>query len=141
MDICEDFESLSKKDVIRGLHFQTKCPQAKIVRVIKGRIIDVLVDLRHHSVTFGQNMQIELSQDNHLGILIPAGMAHGFGVMSEEAIVSYKCIGKYLKNFDSGIIWNDKDLGIKWGIEKPILSERDCKHMTFVQFVKTYGGL
>lgn len=141
VDIYEDFESLSKKDVIRGLHFQTQCPQVKIVRAIRGRIIDVVVDLRRESATFGQSMSIELSQDNHLSILVPSGMAHGFRVLSEEALVSYKCIGKYLKDFDSGIIWNDKELGIDWGIDVPVVSERDKEHMTFMQFKAKYGGL
>ena len=140
-DIYEDFESLSKKDVIRGLHFQTRCPQIKIVRAIRGRIKDVLVDLRKESATFGQSMAIELSQDNHLSVLVPAGMAHGFRVLSEESLVSYKCIGKYLKDFDSGIVWSDKELGIDWGIDEPVVSERDKKHMTFAQFKAEYGGL
>lgn len=141
VEISEDFESFSKKNVIRGLHFQTRSPQTKIVRVIIGRIVDVLVDLRKQSDTFGQSMQVELSQDNHLGILIPAGIAHGFRVLSEDALVSYKCFGKYLKDFDTGILWNDKDLGIEWGIDNPILSDRDSKHMTFTQFLNIHGGL
>lgn len=141
MDIYEDFESFSSKDVIRGMHFQTKAPQTKIVRVIRGKIIDVLVDLRKDSNTFGQYMKIELSEDNHLSVLVPAGFAHGFCVLSEVALVSYKCIGKYLKNYDTGIIWNDSEIGIDWGISNPIVSERDSKHMTFEQFKKTYGGL
>lgn len=141
VDIYEDFESYSTKNVIRGLHFQTQNPQVKIVRVIKGKVKDVLVDLRRDSNTFGQSMQIELSEDNRLSVLVPAGFAHGFRVLSEEALVSYKCIGKYLSGFDTGIIWDDSDLQINWGIDNPIISKRDSEHMTFEQFKNKYGGL
>lgn len=141
VDIYEDFESYSFKNVIRGLHFQTKNPQKKIVRAIKGRIMDVVVDLRKKSNTFGQSMQIELSDINHLSILVPAGFAHGFRVLSEDALVSYKCIGKYLPDYDTGIIWNDRELNIKWEIDHPVVSKRDSEHMTFLEFKNTYGGL
>lgn len=141
IDIYEDFESYSVRNVIRGLHFQIKDPQVKIVRAIRGRIRDVLVDLRKDSDTFGRSMSIELSDDNRLSILVPAGFAHGFRVLSEDAIVSYKCIGKYLANCDTGIIWNDNDLKIDWGIDHPIISKRDSEHMTFSQFKNKYGGI
>lgn len=141
IDIFEDFESYSSKDVIRGLHFQTQKPQGKIVRVIKGSIKDVLVDLRRSSDTFGKSMQVDLSDINRLAVFIPAGFAHGFCVLSESALVSYKCIGQYLPAYDSGIMWNDYDLNIDWGVDNPVISERDSKHMTFREFRDKYGGL
>lgn len=142
IDVQEDFESYSKKNVIRGIHFQTKNPQIKLVRAIKGKVMDVIVDLRRGSQTFGKSHSFILSDKNHYTLWIPAGFAHGFRVLSEEgAIMSYKCIGKYEKGFDSGIVWNDKDLAIDWGIDCPILSERDANQQTFRDFIKLYGSL
>lgn len=141
IDIYEDFESYSKRGVIRGMHFQTQKPQTKIVRAIKGKIRDVIVDLRKESESFGKVMQIELSEENHLSILVPGGFAHGFQVISEDALVSYKCIGKYLKEYDTGILWNDKDLNIGWEVDNPIVSERDSKLMTFKHFAEEFGGI
>lgn len=141
-DIYEDFESYSKKNVIRGLHFQTKNPQIKIVRAIKGRVNDVVVDLRKDSKTFGKYLSFELSDENHYSLWIPAGFAHGFCVLSEEgAIVSYKCIGKYLKGYDTGIKWNDTDLNIDWPIDSPVISERDKSLMSFKEFATKFNGL
>lgn len=140
-NIYEEFESCSKKDVIRGLHFQIMHPQHKFVRVIKGEIMDVAVDLRADSETFGMWVSQLLSEYNHNIMWIPAGFAHGFLVKSEEAIVSYKCIGKYLERYDSGIIYDDKDINIDWNIKEPIISERDKKHMSFKTFKAQYKGL
>lgn len=141
VDIFEDFESYSKKSVIRGLHFQTKNPQVKIVRAIKGTIHDVVVDLRKDSKTFGQYVEAILSEDNHNALWVPEGFAHGFEVLSEDAIMSYKCIGQYLNGYDTGIVWNDSKLNIKWQTENPIVSERDKTLMTFEEFVDKYSGL
>lgn len=140
-DIYEDFESYSKKGVIRGLHFQTKNPQIKIVRAIKGRIHDVIVDLRKNSKTFGTCLEVILSDENHSSLWVPEGFAHGFEVLSEDAIVSYKCIGKYLSGFDTGICWNDRDLAIKWKTGHPIVSKKDASLMTFREFEEKYSGL
>ena len=140
-EVYEDFESYSKKNVIRGMHFQTKSPQIKIVRAIKGIIQDVVVDIRRDSATYGKWESFELSEDNHYALWVPAGFAHGFRVISEDAIVSYKCIGKYLAGFDSGIKWNDAELNINWGIEEPIVSPRDKELMTFKEFSDKHGGL
>jgi dTDP-4-dehydrorhamnose 3,5-epimerase len=134
VDIFEDFETYSKKDVIRGLHFQTQKPQIKIVRAIRGKIFDVVVDLRKTSETFGMWEGFELSDQNHWIVWIPAGFAHGFRVLSDDAVVSYKCVGKYLKEYDTGICWNDPDIGIDWGIENPVVSERDARLMGFREF-------
>lgn len=140
VNICEEFETLSSHRVIRGLHFQTNFPQAKMVRVIKGCIRDVVVDLRKGSDTFGQYADIILSDENHLTVWIPKGFAHGFEVLSSEAIVSYMCVGKYMKEYDTGIRWNDSTLGIKWQTQEPIVSAKDSALMSFNEFVRDYGG-
>ena len=140
-DIYETFETYSKKSVIRGLHFQTDNPQAKIVRVIKGKIRDVIVDLRYGSETFGKHVVVELSDCNRSIVWIPKGFAHGFEVVSEDALVSYTCIGKYSKESDTGIVWNDEALAINWITEEPIVSEKDSQLQTFEQFCSKYKGL
>lgn len=140
-EIYEDFESYSKKGVIRGMHFQTKNPQIKIVRAIKGTIRDVIVDLRKDSPTFGKYVDVILSEENHNSVWVPKGFAHGFEVLSEDAIVSYKCIGKYLKGYDTGIRWDDRQLAIQWETKEPIVSEKDAAAMTFEEFVNEYEGL
>lgn len=140
-EIYEDFESYSKKGVIRGMHFQTKNPQIKIVRAIKGTIRDVIVDLRKDSPTFGKYVDVILSEENHNSVWVPNGFAHGFEVFSEDAIVSYKCIGKYLKGYDTGIRWDDKQFAIQWETKEPIVSEKDVAAMTFEEFVNEYKGL
>ena len=140
-EIYEDFESYSIGGVIRGLHFQTQYPQSKLVRVIKGEIRDVVVDLRKNSKTFGKYMDIVLNEKNHYMLWIPAGFAHGFEALSENAIMSYKCFGKYRKEYDTGIRWNDKDISVEWITLNPILSEKDMFLMTFDEFVRKYIGL
>jgi len=140
-DIYEDFESHSKKGVIRGLHFQTQNPQVKIVRAIKGIIHDVVIDIRKSSKTFGQYVDIILSEDNHNILWIPGGFAHGFEVLSEDAIMSYKCVGKYLKGYDTGVRWNDTDLAIPWRTKQPIISDKDASLMLFREFINMYNGL
>jgi dTDP-4-dehydrorhamnose 3,5-epimerase len=132
-NFVQDNESKSIKGVIRGLHFQ-KPPysQAKLVRCISGKILDVAVDLRKSSKTYGKYFSIELSSENNKQLLIPKGFAHGFQVLSDEAIVNYKVDEYYNPNSDSGIIWNDKDLSIDWSLDlKPILSEKDLKLISF----------
>lgn len=140
-EIYEDFETFSKQGVIRGLHFQTKSPQAKIVRVIHGEIYDVAVDLRKGSTTYGKWESIYLSDKNRKIFYIPEGFAHGFLVTSSEALVSYKCIGEYLKEYDTGILWNDPMLANNWNISTPIISDKDNNLMSFHSFDKEYGGL
>lgn len=124
----QDNQSFSYKGVIRGLHFQ-KPPhaQAKLVRVLSGRILDVVVDLRSAEPTFGQHFSVELSAENKLQLLIPRGFAHGFSVLSDTAEVFYKCDGLYHKDSESGIIYNDPVLKIDWQIsdEESIVSEKD----------------
>lgn len=139
--VYESFETYSKKGVIRGMHFQTKDPQAKIVRVIYGEIRDVIVDLRANSETFGKYIAVNLSEQNRNILWIPQGFAHGFEVLSEDVLVSYTCVGKYLREYDTGIVWNDKELAIEWRTEVPIVSAKDTSLQTFKQFKKTIGGL
>lgn len=141
INLSESFESFSWKDVVRGLHFQTSEPQAKLVRAITGEIFDVIVDLRYGSETFGNWEGFYLTAQNRKSIFIPKGFAHGFLVLSSSAIVAYKCVGKYHQGTDSGIIWNDVDLAIDWGIENPIISERDNSLMTFKKFIKDINTL
>lgn len=139
-DVRECFEVYSKKQVIRGLHFQTVEPQAKLVRVVSGRIYDVAVDLRKGSPTFGKYTACELSSENRKGLWIAAGFAHGYQVLSEDAIVSYTCIGRYLKEYDTGIKWDDPELAISWSTTVPVVSERDNGLMSFKKFRESHGG-
>ena len=130
VDFVQDNESKSSYGVLRGLHFQKgACSQAKLVRVIKGRVLDVAVDLRKSSPTFGQHVMVELSDENKRQFFIPRGFAHGFLVLSEEAIFTYKVDNPYAPQQDAGIRWNDPDLGIDWPIDpkEVITSEKDLK--------------
>lgn len=122
----QDNHSKSKKGILRGLHYQTENTQGKLVRVISGEVFDVAVDIRKESVTFGQWVGVNLSSENKRQLWIPAGFAHGFYVTSEEAEFVYKCTDYYNPRAEHSIIWNDKDIGIKWPISKePKLSEKD----------------
>ncbi len=126
----QDNESRSARGVLRGLHFQkTPYSQAKLVRVIKGEVLDVAVDLRRGSSTFGQHSAVKLSDENKLQIFIPRGFAHGFVVLSEEAILQYKCDNYYAPDHEGSLLWNDPVLNIDWLIpeEEIVLSEKD-KH-------------
>jgi len=129
----QDNESKSYKGVIRGLHFQAPpFDQTKIVRCISGNILDVAVDLRTNSKTYGKSFSIELSSENNKQLFIPKGFAHGFQVLSETAIVNYKVDSFYNPKSESGIIWNDKDLSIDWNLDiKPILSFKDLELISF----------
>lgn len=125
----ETFASRSMKNVIRGLHFQTNNPQAKLVSVISGRVWDVIVDLRPNSETFKKWEAIELSDGNHLSIYVPRGFAHGFLSLEDGTVMLYQCDGKYDKGTDSGIRFDDPEIGIIWPIEENVAihSERDLK--------------
>ena len=129
----QDNESKSYKGVIRGLHFQAPpFEQTKLVRCVSGNILDVAVDLRTNSKTYGKFFSIELSSENNKQLFVPKGFAHGFQVLSETAIVNYKVDNFYNPKSDSGIIWNDKDLSIDWNLDlKPILSKKDLKLISF----------
>jgi len=141
-EIHEEFTSRSKKNVVRGLHFQTKEPQVKIISVAAGRIYDVAVDLRRDSTTFGRYIGRELSDENHEIFYIPRGFAHGFMVISDFAVVSYMCAGKYLGEYDTGIVWDDPDIGIAWPVrnkEDVIISLRDKGLMRLAEYEKDTG--
>lgn len=132
-----DNRSYSKRNVLRGLHFQKKHQQDKLISVLCGKIFDVVVDIRKDSATFGQWLGIELSAENRKQLFIPKGFAHGYIVLSEDAEILYKCSEKYYPDEESGILWNDKDLQIDWQIEdkeKLILSEKDKKWQTWKEF-------
>ena len=127
----QDNESKSKYGVLRGLHYQLPpYTQAKLVRVVKGRVLDVAVDIRKGSPTFGKYVAVELSEENKLQFFLPKGFAHGFAVLSEEAIFQYKCDEYYATDYEGAICYDDPDLGIDWRLplEDIILSEKDKKH-------------
>jgi dTDP-4-dehydrorhamnose 3,5-epimerase len=130
--------SSSKKNVIRGLHIQTKYSQEKYVSVLKGAIIDVVVDLRKKSKTFGKHYKIILSDENAKSIFIPAGFAHGFLALKNENIIYYTCTNYRSAKHEVGILWNDKDLKIKWPIKNPVISKKDKKNIKFTVFKKLY---
>lgn len=139
--IDETFETWSKKTVIRGLHFQTQKPQAKLVRTVFGEIYDVAVDLRKKSSTFGHYQAVYLNSKANEIFYIPAGFAHGFQVVSEYALVSYQCIGQYLREFDTGIHYKDPELKIPWPLEECLVSEKDEALMSFAGFRKCVSAL
>lgn len=131
VDFVQDNESKSSYGVVRGLHFQRPpYAQAKLVRVVKGKVLDVAVDLRKGSPTFGHHVAVELSEDNHRQMFIPRGFAHGFSVLSDEVIFQYKCDNFYAPQSEGAVAWDDPDLGIDWGIpaDKALLSDKDMKH-------------
>lgn len=145
-DLAEVFYTTSHKGVIRALHFQREKQQPKLVRCICGHVWDVVVDLRKGSPTFKQWMSFDLTGENHREILVPAGCAHGYLVLEEHSVVSYKCAEKFYGEFDDGILWDDPDINVTWplelvgGEEKVILAEKDTKLQSFAQFMDTYGG-
>lgn len=131
VNFCQDNESRSCYGVIRGLHYQKgDYAQSKLVRVLEGRVLDVAVDIRKGSPTFGQYVAVELDGAGHLQLFIPRGFAHGFSVLSPYAVFQYKCDNFYSPGNEAGIAWNDPDLGIDWKIpaEDAILSEKDRKN-------------
>lgn len=122
----QDNQSESVKNTLRGLHYQAKpFQQAKLVRVLSGSVLDCAVDLRPHSPTFKKHLLFELTADKGESLYIPEGFAHGFRVLSEKAVILYKASAFYSPKHDRGVVWNDPDLNIDWGIESPILSEKD----------------
>ena len=126
--------SSSKKNVLRGLHLQTKNPQSKFLTVLKGQIFDVVVDLRKNSNTFGKYFSIILSNQSYSSIYIPEGLAHGFCSLDKENVVYYGCSNYRQENYEVGILWNDQDLKIKWPIKNPILSKKDTQNISFREY-------
>ena len=132
----QDNHSMSSKDILRGLHYQKQHPQGKLVYVSLGRVFDVAVDIRPGSKSFGQWFGVELNQDNQWQLWIPAGLAHGFVVLSERAHFHYKCTEFYHPNDEGSIYYNDKDLQITWPITNPILSDKDNKAPSFKDYLQ-----
>ena len=131
--------SSSKKGVLRGLHLQTKFGQGKYLSVVKGEIIDVAVDLRKNSKSFGKYFKINLSDNNGTSLYIPPGFAHGFIGLKKENIIYYHCTNYRSKKYELGIIWNDKDINIKWPKMNPILSEKDKNNITFKEYIEKHA--
>ena len=121
----QDNEVKSKRGVLRGLHYQLKNPQGKLVHVVSGAIRDVIVDIRTNSPDFGKSIVINLDSKLHNMIFVPEGFAHGYLVLDEDTIVQYKCTNYYSPANEYGILWNDKDLNINWGVADPVLSKKD----------------
>lgn len=137
-NFVQDNQSFSSKNTIRGLHYQVVKPQGKLVRAIKGRILDVAVDIRKGSSTFGKHIAVELSSDNFKQLYIPEGFAHGFSVLSEEAEVLYKTTDYWYKEYERSLNFNDPELNIDWKIEGlPILSDKD-KDAAFLKDVELF---
>jgi dTDP-4-dehydrorhamnose 3,5-epimerase len=139
VNFVQDNQSISHKNVLRGLHYQNgNYAQAKLVRVVKGKVLDVAVDIREESSTFGEYISIELTENNNKQLFIPKGFAHGFLVLSETAIFSYKCDNYYNKESERGIIYNDPELNIDWKINEDelIISEKDKILSTFETLFK-----
>ncbi|RYZ09124.1 MAG: dTDP-4-dehydrorhamnose 3,5-epimerase [Myxococcales bacterium] len=130
----QDNHSLSRQGTLRGLHYQSTPGQAKLVRVTRGRIFDVLVDIRPGSPTFGRWHGVEIDAEEHSQVYIPVGFAHGFGVLSEVAEVQYKVSAPYDAAHECALRWNDPDIGVAWPIPTPILSERDERSESFAAF-------
>lgn len=135
----QDNQSVSKKNVLRGLHFQNPpYAQGKLVRVIQGAVLDVAVDIRKASKTYGQHVAIELSAENNKQFFIPPGFAHGFIALEDETIFAYKCTNYYAPNSEGTILWNDPTLQINWGHDACLVSEKDKVGIEFSKFVSEF---
>lgn len=136
--LSESFTSTSQKNVIRGLHFQKHNPQTKLVSVMHGKVWDVIVDLRPDSPTFKEWEAIELSRQNHKALFVPCGFAHGFAALEDDTVMLYQCDGKYDKETDGGVRFDDPEIGIKWPIDlnTAIHSKRDLELESFMQYCK-----
>ncbi|MDX1651079.1 MAG: dTDP-4-dehydrorhamnose 3,5-epimerase [Brumimicrobium sp.] len=138
-DFVQDNESCSTLNVLRGLHFQAPpYEQGKLVRVVKGKVLDVAVDIRKKSPTYGKHFKAILSGENKKQIYIPPGFAHGFLTLEDQTIFSYKCTSYYNKESEGGILWKDDSLGINWGTNKPIVSDKDAVLPKFNKFVSPF---
>jgi len=139
VNFLQDNQSKSSKNVVRGLHFQNPPnAQGKLIRVLQGSVMDVVVDIRLSSLTYGQHFKIILDTKDHKMLYIPEGFAHGFATLENETIFSYKCTDFYHKESEDCLLWNDPDLKIDWGINEPILSEKDQHGKKFSSFVSKF---
>lgn len=131
----QDNQSKSQKGALRGLHFQAPPhAQGKLVRVVKGAVYDVIVDIRKSSPTYGEHFGIELNEENFTMLWVPPGFAHGFSTLRDETIFNYKCTDMYNKASEGGILWDDADLNIDWKLDNPILSDKDKQNTRFANF-------
>lgn len=137
-DFVQDNHSRSAKNVLRGLHFQRRNPQGKLVRVVKGEVFDVAVDIRPESPTFKQWVGVYLSEDNKTQFWIPPGLAHGFVVISDYADFEYKCTNYYDPQSEGCLFWNDPEIGIDWPVSNPILSEKDKEGSLLTNLFSSY---
>ena len=139
VDFVQDNQSLSNKGVLRGLHFQNPpYEQGKLVRVIKGAVLDITLDIRKNSPTYGKHFAIELTEKNKTVLYVPPGFAHGFLTLSDQTLFFYKCTNYYNKASEGCVLWNDSDLGINWQINDPQLSEKDKLGTKFRDFVSQF---
>ena len=139
LNFVQDNQSLSHKGVLRGLHFQNPpFAQGKLVRVIKGAVVDVAVDIRKNSPTYGQHFAVELSEENKTVVWIPPGFAHGFVTLKDDTIFTYKCTVVYNKESEGALIWNDEDLNIDWRVENPLVSDKDMVAGNFNNFTTQF---
>ena len=139
LDFVQDNQSLSCKGALRGLHFQNPpFAQGKLVRVIKGSVIDVAVDIRKNSSTYGQHYSVELSEENKTAFWIPPGFAHGFVSLEDGTIFTYKCTEVYNKKSEGALVWNDETLNINWGVDHPLVSDKDMVAGNFNDFTTQF---
>ena len=139
IDVCQTNVSCSQAGVVRGLHFQSPPhAQGKLVRVLRGAVLDVAVDIRKDSPTYGRHFLQELSEANRLSMWVPPGFAHGFRTLADDTLFYYYCTGYYDRPSEGAIRWNDPDLGVQWGIENPILSDKDCSAQMFRDFTSPF---
>jgi len=136
-----EYATISKKNVLRGFHFQHKHQQSKLVTVIKGKILDWVIDLRRNSRTFGKTYSIILSENNCKSLYIPKGFAHAYFSIQKINVIYYKLSDYYAPKYEDGILWNDKSLKFRWPTKKPIIAKRDTKWKNFEEFKKKYKGL
>jgi dTDP-4-dehydrorhamnose 3,5-epimerase len=139
LPFVQDNHSRSTKGVLRGLHFQVKKPQGKLVRVVRGEVLDVVLDIDPQSPTYAQYEAVLLSEDNHRQLWVPPGYAHGFVVLSDTADLEYKCTDYYDSTDEGGVIWNDPVVGIDWRISNPLLSDKDLGLPTLAELNQTCG--
>lgn len=137
-EFVQDNVSHSSHGILRGLHYQLRHPQAKLISVLRGEIFDVAVDIRHGSPTFGRWESCLLSSENHKQLYVPEGFAHGFCVLSEEVDVMYKCTDIYYPEDEYGVFWSDSMIGVNWPIEEPILSKKDSVYPFLKEISKDY---
>lgn len=138
-NFVQDNLSNSKKGVLRGLHFQAPpFAQGKLVRVLRGAVLDVVVDIRKSKPSYGQHFKVVLSEDNFLALYIPPGFAHGFVALEDKTLFQYKCTNYYDKSSEMGLLWNDPDLAIDWEIKEPLLSDKDKVYPAFKDFKSVF---